>query len=264
MKQFTHEAMRGPSEWSIGDRELMAAYVSKLNDCAFCVGAHSATAARAYQNEKAVAAVLVDLDTAPIDAHNGVRGFDRGMFTADVAGHPIRWAFMPPYLNTLNFSETELHERRGWRLTRDAVAAMQRTTTAFGGRFVVMFLPFKSQVYWPLLERALPRTTVDAALHFYLDGNQRRIDIAAMRRNRLAQNRMMRDLCERLQIPFLDTTAALQARLESGENVYFPDESHLNETGEAVVAETLAAFLSDHFFVASGRSSRLPHSSHAP
>ena len=89
-------------------------------------------------------------------------------------------------------------------------------------------------------------------------------DVAAMMRNRLAQNRMMRDLCERLQIPFLDTTAALQARLESGENVYFPDESHLNETGEAVVAETLAAFLSDHFFVASGRSSRLPHSSHAP
>ena len=186
------------------------------------------------------------------------------MFTADVAGHPIRWAFMPPYLNTLNFSETELRERRGWVLTRDAVAAMQRATAAFGGRFVVMFLPFKSQVYWPLLERALPRTTVDAALHFYLDGNERPIDIAAMRRNRLAQNRMMRELCERLQIPFLDTTGALQARLESGQNVYFPDESHLNETGEAVVAETLAAFIDDHFFVASGRSSRLPHSSHAP
>ena len=30
--ELTHEAMRGPSAWSIGERELMAAYVSKVND----------------------------------------------------------------------------------------------------------------------------------------------------------------------------------------------------------------------------------------
>ena len=29
------EVMRGPSEWSIGERELMAAFVSKTNDCEF-------------------------------------------------------------------------------------------------------------------------------------------------------------------------------------------------------------------------------------
>ena len=45
MKEFTHEAMRGSSAWSVGDRELMAAYVSRVNECDFCVGAHSATAA---------------------------------------------------------------------------------------------------------------------------------------------------------------------------------------------------------------------------
>ena len=66
MKEFTHEAMRGPSAWSVGDRELMAAYVSKVNECAFCVGAHSATAARAYQDGTRVAAVLADLESAPI------------------------------------------------------------------------------------------------------------------------------------------------------------------------------------------------------
>jgi hypothetical protein len=29
------EVMRGPSEWSIGERELMAAYVSTVNQCVF-------------------------------------------------------------------------------------------------------------------------------------------------------------------------------------------------------------------------------------
>jgi uncharacterized peroxidase-related enzyme len=67
VKKFTQEAMRGRSTWSVGDRELMAAYVSKVNDCPFCVGAHTATAARACQDGERVAAVLADLDSAPIE-----------------------------------------------------------------------------------------------------------------------------------------------------------------------------------------------------
>jgi uncharacterized peroxidase-related enzyme len=66
-KQFTHEAMRGPSAWSVGDRELMAAYVSKVNESAFCVGAHTATASQAYQDGPRVAAVLDDLESAPLE-----------------------------------------------------------------------------------------------------------------------------------------------------------------------------------------------------
>ena len=30
-----HEAMRGESQWTVGERELMAAYVSKKNECEF-------------------------------------------------------------------------------------------------------------------------------------------------------------------------------------------------------------------------------------
>jgi uncharacterized peroxidase-related enzyme len=66
-KEFTHEAMRGPSAWSVGDRELMAAYVSQVNATAFCIGAHTATATLAYQDGQKVAAVLADLESAPIE-----------------------------------------------------------------------------------------------------------------------------------------------------------------------------------------------------
>lgn len=66
-KEFTHEAMRGPSAWSVGDRELMAAYVSKVNASAFCVGAHTATATQAYGDGARVAAVLADLEAPPVE-----------------------------------------------------------------------------------------------------------------------------------------------------------------------------------------------------
>ncbi|HET7665541.1 MAG TPA: alkylhydroperoxidase AhpD family core domain-containing protein [Mycobacterium sp.] len=65
---LTHEAMRGSSEWSIGDRELMAAVVAQANDSPFCVAAHSATSRLWYQDDEKVAAALADLDGAPIGA----------------------------------------------------------------------------------------------------------------------------------------------------------------------------------------------------
>jgi uncharacterized peroxidase-related enzyme len=64
---LTHEAMRGLSAWSIGDRELMAAFVSKVNECPFCVAAHSATSGLWYEDDAKVAATLTDLEAAPIE-----------------------------------------------------------------------------------------------------------------------------------------------------------------------------------------------------
>jgi len=67
MQRVTHEAMRGPSAWSVGDRELMAAVVAKTNECEWCTKAHIAVAERAYRNEAKVSAVLSDIETAAIE-----------------------------------------------------------------------------------------------------------------------------------------------------------------------------------------------------
>jgi uncharacterized peroxidase-related enzyme len=83
-KEFTQQAMRGPSAWSVADRELMAAYVSTVNDSAFCIGAHSATAGQAYQDGAKVQAVLADLESAPIE--DGLRATLRMLSTLTRAG----------------------------------------------------------------------------------------------------------------------------------------------------------------------------------
>jgi AhpD family alkylhydroperoxidase len=66
MSAVTQEAMRGPSAWSVGDRELMAALVAKSNQCEFCTKAHAAVAQRAYGDGKSVSALLADPDMAAI------------------------------------------------------------------------------------------------------------------------------------------------------------------------------------------------------
>jgi uncharacterized peroxidase-related enzyme len=62
---WTQEAMRGPSAWSVGERELMGAMVAKWNTCPFCVGAHRAIAVRGL-DPSVVDACLTDYRTAPI------------------------------------------------------------------------------------------------------------------------------------------------------------------------------------------------------
>jgi len=67
MRELTQEAMRGPSAWSVGDRELMGAFVSQTNNCEVCTTTHAAVAAMAYQDEAKVSAALSDLETAAIE-----------------------------------------------------------------------------------------------------------------------------------------------------------------------------------------------------
>ena len=35
MSAWTQAVMRGPSDWSVGERELFAAFTSRLNQCVF-------------------------------------------------------------------------------------------------------------------------------------------------------------------------------------------------------------------------------------
>ena len=67
MSAVTQEAMRGPSTWSIGDRELIAAFVAKTNQCEFCTKTHAAVAQAAYHRDgKIVPDLSSDSDVADL------------------------------------------------------------------------------------------------------------------------------------------------------------------------------------------------------
>lgn len=62
---WTQRTMRGPSSWTIAERELMASLVAKWNTCPFCVGAHRAIAVKGMPAEL-VEAAHADWRTAPL------------------------------------------------------------------------------------------------------------------------------------------------------------------------------------------------------
>ena len=64
--RFTDEAMRGPSPLSHGLRELIGAFVSSRNHCAFCHCAH-APVAEELLGKKLVDEVMLDFETSSLD-----------------------------------------------------------------------------------------------------------------------------------------------------------------------------------------------------
>lgn len=65
---FIQEVLRGDGKLAIVDRELIFAYVSRLNACEYCFGGHSNTAYAFGIEDGVFDALMDDIDTAPVDA----------------------------------------------------------------------------------------------------------------------------------------------------------------------------------------------------
>jgi uncharacterized peroxidase-related enzyme len=63
-----HElVMRGPSPFTVAERELIAAYVSGVNRCSYCHGVHTATAEACGVPAGLARSAVDDLDGAPVN-----------------------------------------------------------------------------------------------------------------------------------------------------------------------------------------------------
>lgn len=69
LSELCQVLLRGPSTLTRGERELIAAYVSALNDCQYCASSHSACAAAQLSGGMTVVEqVCADPGSAPVSA----------------------------------------------------------------------------------------------------------------------------------------------------------------------------------------------------
>ena len=66
MLEYHDALLRGDSPLSVAERELIAAYVSGLNACDFCLGAHSIIAEALGVDAALIEAMVADPDAAPV------------------------------------------------------------------------------------------------------------------------------------------------------------------------------------------------------
>jgi len=64
--QLAHGLMRGPSAFTVGERELIGAFVSSTNDCPYCAGLHALVASHFDIPESTLEALALDFEIAPV------------------------------------------------------------------------------------------------------------------------------------------------------------------------------------------------------
>jgi uncharacterized peroxidase-related enzyme len=67
LRPYGHRLMRGPSPLTPGERELIAAFVSGVNSCRYCHGAHSLVARAFGVDDAMLRASLDNIEAVPID-----------------------------------------------------------------------------------------------------------------------------------------------------------------------------------------------------
>lgn len=182
------------------------------------------------------------------DTREGLRDvshpeFREGLFSVPVNNRTLHFAFLPPYLQALGETRAQLEASRGWALTRSSLGKMREECRAHGSEFVVLLIPSKPQVYWPLCEHAFSQSELQKAIDFLGHWDPKPLSPEAVSANRLALNALVRDFCASSGIPLLDLTPALQREVEGGAQMYFPDDPHLNTAGHELAARELAKFL---------------------
>lgn len=68
LDSFSQHVMRGHSELSVAQRELIAAFVSALNACQFCFGSHNVVAQHFGVDPELVEAMLISVDESSVTA----------------------------------------------------------------------------------------------------------------------------------------------------------------------------------------------------
>ncbi|MBX9759544.1 MAG: peroxidase-related enzyme [Beijerinckiaceae bacterium] len=67
MQDLAVAIMRGESPLSKGDRELIAAFVSALNDCKYCFNGHAQIAVNFGVRRRLIDEIIVDIDSSSAD-----------------------------------------------------------------------------------------------------------------------------------------------------------------------------------------------------
>ena len=67
LRAFGERLMYGGSPFTLGERELIAGFVSGVNACAYCHGIHAAVAAEHGIDRDLFATLMTDLGQAPVD-----------------------------------------------------------------------------------------------------------------------------------------------------------------------------------------------------
>jgi hypothetical protein len=170
--------------------------------------------------------------------------------TVTLNGADVELAFLSYYVSWLALGRDDLGASRNYQVMQETTLTMRDLCTAAGAHFLVVYVPSKEHVYLPFVRGAenlasvfadVPTLALDEARYLQFTDQPATAELA--RQHLDDQARLLGDFAAEHSILFLDLTAIFQAEAAAGMELYLPFDTHWNQRGHDLAADTIAAYL---------------------
>lgn len=178
-------------------------------------------------------------------------------FERVINGKAVTLTFSPAYAATLLLDQPMIAASENYRIASTSLARMDELSQDAGAQFVLVYIPERTHVYWPLIRE-------DDALLGQLNSDmyyrwEESLGCLALVHGREAppldefrfamdgtiddQRNLLREFASQKDIPFLDLTPVLQGLAAQGVTLADPLETHYNDYVNGVLAGQISEFL---------------------
>ncbi|MDF1500505.1 MAG: hypothetical protein P1P76_08555 [Anaerolineales bacterium] len=179
-------------------------------------------------------------------------------FQKTINGREVLLTFSPAYSATLLMDRETLSSSENWRITTGSLLRMQQLTERSGGIFMLVFLPDRTHVYWPLIrgDEALVRTLNEDMIYHWQESfgcyvlvpGRKPADLESFRqavdRSINDQRALLTEFAQSEGIHLLDLTGPLRDLAAQGLTLHDPLETHYNDLVNQKIGEWIAEEIS--------------------
>jgi len=165
-------------------------------------------------------------------------------------GTNLEMAFFSAYISWLSVSGEVIEASQDYRIVRDTILSVRALSEEVDARFLLVYIPSKEHVYLPNLDDAetLGRVFADVSTLAldeggFLQFTKQTASPELARQHMDDQARLLADFAGEQGFLYLNLTSTFQAEAGTGEELYYPFDTHWNQQGHDLAAQTIASYI---------------------
>ena len=165
----------------------------------------------------------------------------------ELRANDVQMAFFPPYVSWLSASLETIEPSENFRLVAESILSVQQLSKEINAEFLLVYIPSKPHVYLEYVSEAeILRSVFEDVKEVSLDGSGLlgfSADSVLPKDVYLRsddQEQLLKNFAAEENIEFLDLTPIFKAEAAKGVELYYPYDTHWNQTGHDLAAQAIA------------------------
>lgn len=170
------------------------------------------------------------------------------------AGHgDLEMAFFSYYFAWLSVDRESIEASQNFELVKETLLQARDLSEESEARFLLVYVPTKEHVYLPYLNDAELRARVFVDVPMmgldeagFLQFTDKHVTPELILQHSDDQSELLADFAAQHNIHYLDLTPAFQAEAGSGKELYYPFDTHWNQLGHNLAANTIHEYINEN------------------